>query len=181
VSEIRLDPASVEAIARRVVELLADPWPLPALLSARDVAARLGVTEAWVRERADDFGGVRLADGQRPRLRFDPERVAESLSLRSSSKASPSPQHGDRPGKTPTRRTRGRAAKNQKVPLLVRKPPPGTLETPPSPKSKAGRRRDNGPPPTPRSHPSTRQQSSRPDRGVAERPEPSSRKEEQDA
>lgn len=59
-----------------------------ALLSAREVAARFGVSADWVREHQTELGVVRLGDGPRPRLRFDPVRVAEAMTARAESEGS---------------------------------------------------------------------------------------------
>lgn len=79
----RLHPADVEAIARRVVDLLEHRPPAePTWLTAADVAHRFGVARSWVYEHAGELGAVRLGDagaGRRPRLRFDPDRVAAGL------------------------------------------------------------------------------------------------------
>jgi hypothetical protein len=63
----------VEGIALRVVELLRGNAPL---LDAAAVAARLGRSRAFVYRHADELGAVRLGDGERPRLGFDPAQVA---------------------------------------------------------------------------------------------------------
>jgi hypothetical protein len=69
-----------ECIARRVVELLTEqPGPPEAWLDAAAVAARYGVSRAWVYDHAEDLGAARLGeagDGRKPRLRFDPAKVA---------------------------------------------------------------------------------------------------------
>jgi hypothetical protein len=70
-----LSPASVEAVARRVVELIeADA---PKLVEAAMVASRLGRSRDWVYLHATELGAVRLGDGDRPRHGFDPEKMAE--------------------------------------------------------------------------------------------------------
>ncbi|MGH2984851.1 MAG: hypothetical protein ACRDK5_11470 [Solirubrobacterales bacterium] len=66
----------VEQIARRVVELLREDAPL---LDAADVARRLGRSREWVYRHADELGAVRLGDGERPRLGFEPAKVAAFL------------------------------------------------------------------------------------------------------
>lgn len=80
---VGLEAETVEAIAQRVAELLDPPPPAPppsrALLSAAQVAAFYGVDRGWVYEHAEELGACRLGDGQRPRLRFDPDLVAERL------------------------------------------------------------------------------------------------------
>jgi hypothetical protein len=77
----RLHPDDVEAIAARVAELLRGVDASPTqLLTAAQVARRLGVTRATVYARADELGAVRpFGDGPKARLRFDPARVDEAL------------------------------------------------------------------------------------------------------
>lgn len=80
--EVRLDPESIEAIACRLAELLADRKPERSergLISAEAVAERWGVSRRWVYEQAERLGARRIGAGSRPRLRFDPDEVAEQL------------------------------------------------------------------------------------------------------
>jgi hypothetical protein len=49
----------------------------PPLLTAADVARRFSVTRSWVYAHARELGVVRIGDGPRPRLRFDPAVVAQ--------------------------------------------------------------------------------------------------------
>lgn len=82
--ELRLSPESIEALASRVAEILATeeaPPPRRQLISAEDVAEWWGVGRRWVYDHADELGVRRLGAGRRPRLRFDPEEVAEHLGL----------------------------------------------------------------------------------------------------
>jgi hypothetical protein len=81
---VRLDPASIEAIAARVAELLAPRLEPPVrtpprLLSAAEVAKWWGVERSWVYAHATQLGARRLGAGERPRLRFDPDEVAARL------------------------------------------------------------------------------------------------------
>ena len=73
----------VEEIAGRVTELLAERaaqrWQL---LDTRSVARMLGASEEWVREHAAELGAVRLGDGPKGALRFDPARVRGALERR---------------------------------------------------------------------------------------------------
>ncbi len=72
---VTLAPAAVEAVARRVVELLADEHaspPTARLLDAAHLAELLGVSRATVYDHAAELGAIRIGDGDRPRLRFDP-------------------------------------------------------------------------------------------------------------
>lgn len=72
-----LDQEDVEAIARRVAELLG---PTEAgLTDARGIADQLGVTRGWVYTNADRLGAVRLGRGPKARLRFDLQRAQEAV------------------------------------------------------------------------------------------------------
>jgi hypothetical protein len=80
--EFRLDPESIEAIARRFAELVAEAEPRPSrkpLISAEEVSKWWGMSRRWVYENANRLGARRLGTGRRPRLRFDPDEVAEQL------------------------------------------------------------------------------------------------------
>jgi hypothetical protein len=80
----------VDAIARRVVELLegararagaADPGADPegGCLTVSQVAARYRVSRSWVYAHQRELGALRLGQGPRARLRFDPKLVAEAI------------------------------------------------------------------------------------------------------
>lgn len=80
--EVRLDPESIEAIARRLAELLgvaAAQRPRRELISAEEVSRWWGVSRRWVYDHAERLGARRIGTGPRPRLRFDPDEVAEQL------------------------------------------------------------------------------------------------------
>lgn len=81
--EVHLDPESVEAIARRLADLLGGAAeaerPRKQLLSAEEVSRWWGVSRRWVYDHAERLGARRLGTGSRPRLRFDPDDVAEQL------------------------------------------------------------------------------------------------------
>jgi hypothetical protein len=86
VAEIRLAPEAIEALARRLAELLAAASPKPEAVSARkkmlsaaEVAELFGVSRCWVYDHAEVLGAWRLGSGARPRLRFDPDEVAERI------------------------------------------------------------------------------------------------------
>jgi hypothetical protein len=76
-----LDAASVEAVARRVVELMRGEGASSSrgLVDAATLAAEFGVTRSWIYEHRDELGGVRLGTGAKPRLRFDVQRAREAL------------------------------------------------------------------------------------------------------
>lgn len=67
------------APAHRVVALLQDDAEPARLLDPGELAARLSVDRSWVYEHASELGALRLGDGPRARLRFDPVTVAERL------------------------------------------------------------------------------------------------------
>ena len=97
-AESVLDHPSIEAIAREVARLLGrDDQPgAHGLLTARQVAARFNVECSWVYANADELGVVRIGQGPRPRLRFDPAMVAQHLLARPARAAAgpPPPQLG---------------------------------------------------------------------------------------
>lgn len=83
--ELRLAPESIEELACRLAELLrpeeVQPAPPRRLLTAAEVSEWWRVERRWVYEHADQLGARRLGNGSRPRLRFDPDEVAESLGV----------------------------------------------------------------------------------------------------
>jgi hypothetical protein len=98
--ELRIGPEAIEALARRLAELI-EPAPEPAagrerLLSAEEVARWWGVSRRWVYEHASDLGVRRLGAGLRPRLRFDPDEVSARL-------GEPDSGEGDAQGSAPMR------------------------------------------------------------------------------
>jgi hypothetical protein len=78
---VHLDAESVEAIARRLFELLTGTEAM-GMIDATELARRLGVKRDYVYRHKDRLGAVRVGDGKRARLRFDPE-VARSASEQS--------------------------------------------------------------------------------------------------
>src|SRR3954453_9750588 len=86
---VRLDQPTIEAIAHRVAELVGGNQDVGAgLLTARDVAARFGVSRAWVYEHLEELGAIRLGAGKRPRLRFNARVVLERLESQDAEPAS---------------------------------------------------------------------------------------------
>jgi len=71
-----LDAATIRAIAREVARLSV---PGGGLLTASEVALAFNVTRGWVYAHADELGAIRLGDGPRPRLRFEPAVVTRAL------------------------------------------------------------------------------------------------------
>jgi hypothetical protein len=98
----------VDAIARRVVELLkgggsagvnAVDDSSGACLTVSQVAARYRVSRSWVYAHQRELGAMRLGDGPRARLRFDPKAVAQGIAAFARSEAPAGP-----PGKRPPQR-----------------------------------------------------------------------------
>ena len=101
-SEVRLDPESIEALAHRLAELLVPREPAQSraqLITAEEVARWWGISRRWVYDHADELGAHRLGGGRRPRLRFDPDEVAERLG----EPAAPDAGGGDERGSAPMR------------------------------------------------------------------------------
>jgi hypothetical protein len=85
-----LDEAFVEALARRVVELIRSEVSPPLarrMVDAATLARELGVERSWVYAHRHELGGVQLGTGSKPRLRFDVE-TAQELLARSTGKQS---------------------------------------------------------------------------------------------
>lgn len=83
-----LDAASIRAIADEVARLLGRRES-DGLLTARELARLFNVERGWVYAHADELGVVRLGDGPRRRLRFDPAVVALRLRARPAQSAPP--------------------------------------------------------------------------------------------
>lgn len=81
--ELHLAPESIEAVAQRVAELVGAAAESGARrrerITAEEVSRWWGVGRRWVYDHADELGARRLGSGRRPRLRFDPDEVAERL------------------------------------------------------------------------------------------------------
>ena len=84
-AEVRLSAESIEALTASIAEAIgaarsSEPDDLPPrLLTAAEVARWWGVDRSWVYNHATELGARRLGSGRRPRLRFDPDEVAERL------------------------------------------------------------------------------------------------------
>ena len=75
---VHVDERDIDAIAQRVIERLPGRTPGD-LINAKQVAAQLGVRPEWVYAHARELGALRLDDGPRARLRFDPALVRQAL------------------------------------------------------------------------------------------------------
>jgi hypothetical protein len=75
-----LDRAAVLTVAREVAVLLRrSSGAETGMLTAAQVAARFNVDRGWVYAHSAELGVVRLGEGPRARLRFDPAVVAQRL------------------------------------------------------------------------------------------------------
>jgi hypothetical protein len=77
------DPAFVDAVARRVVEMLREEGELPLegprLVTVAQVRDEFGVSADWLHANAEALGAIRLGSGPRARLRFDRTTIAERI------------------------------------------------------------------------------------------------------
>jgi hypothetical protein len=93
-----VDLRLVDAIARRVLQLLSDQSPdgEDQLLTVAQVACRFQVHPNWVYANARRLGAVRLGDGPKAPLRFDPARIGQAIIDATPSKAADAPARADR-------------------------------------------------------------------------------------
>ena len=74
--------AIVEAIARKVVEIV-DARPTTfGLVDARELAEELGVSIDYVYTHASELGAMRLGSGPKARIRFDLDEARQTLEAR---------------------------------------------------------------------------------------------------
>jgi hypothetical protein len=77
------DSSFVDAVARRVVELLREEAVVsregPRLLTVAAVSQEFGVSTDWVYANAGRLGAIRLGSGPRARLRFDRATIADRI------------------------------------------------------------------------------------------------------
>ena len=77
------DLSFVDAVARRVVELLREEGAVsragPRLLTVAAVSQEFGVSTDWVYANAGPLGAIRLGSGPRARLRFDRATIADRI------------------------------------------------------------------------------------------------------
>jgi hypothetical protein len=76
---MELSDADIEAVATRVADLLRTGQASAELVDATEIARRFGVSRDFVYDHADDLGAVRLGNGPKARLRFDPAKVGRAL------------------------------------------------------------------------------------------------------
>jgi hypothetical protein len=78
IGEVRLDLSDdqVESLRRQLAVWRPETT---GLLDAAQVAQQLGVSREWVYSHAEELGGQRIGSGSRPRLRFDPTRIGQTV------------------------------------------------------------------------------------------------------
>lgn len=107
-----------DLIAARVAPLDAEKED-GRLVDAQALGGLLGVDRRFVYQHADELGGLRLGEGSKPRLRFDPERARAAMARWSGSRSvSPNPSVD---GAFEGERARGRRR------LPDRQPKPGSI------------------------------------------------------
>ena len=125
-ARIKLDPHTIDAIARRVVELLEQRGlRRHELVDAAELARRFGIERSWVYTHAIELGAVKLGNGAKPRLRFDPEIAARVLrKVGGKPVADPPARSGKRAGQPP----RHGGSEVQLLPVRA----PGENDSPPA-------------------------------------------------
>lgn len=110
----RLHPDDVEAIARRVAELLQPAATAPgALVDVKALASVLGVSKDFIYEHAVELGGVKLAGSPKAPWRFDVERARGAMAER----AQPAQEARPLPRRPRARRARASAAGVELLPI----------------------------------------------------------------
>lgn len=99
-TRIKFDRQAIEAIARRVVEILErQGMQQHELVDATELARRFGIERSWVYSHAIELGAVKLGSGPKPRLGFDPQIAARVLrKVGDGSAADPPARSGKRAG-----------------------------------------------------------------------------------
>ena len=102
------DPGLVEAVARRVVDLLHEEalmlLEVPRLLSVAQVAREFGVSCDWVYANARHLGAIRMGSGPKARLRFDRDTIGARIARLGSSGSIASIDHKRKRGAGPRKR-----------------------------------------------------------------------------
>jgi hypothetical protein len=117
---VTLSAASVDALASRIVETLKAAelrGPAIEFIDAAEVARRYDVSRAWVYENATRLGATPMSDGPRPRLRFDPDAVAEALSSCGATRGSAEPKVPVPAARSSPRRSSGMGTNARLLPI----------------------------------------------------------------
>jgi hypothetical protein len=81
---VRLHPRTIEQLAARTAMLVAEQLEQgrqrqPELLTAAQVSAWWGLTRRWIYLHSEELGAIPVGGGERPRLRFEAEKVIQRL------------------------------------------------------------------------------------------------------
>jgi hypothetical protein len=69
-------------LADEIAQRLERPATASDLVSAKEIAERIGRSPRWVREHKAELGGMLMSDGPRPRIGFDPAQVDRVMAAR---------------------------------------------------------------------------------------------------
>jgi hypothetical protein len=113
-----LDLASVDALARRIADLLRDTPRGKVdrrLVDAATLAAELGVKRSWVYQHATELQPIRLGRGPKARLRFDTLVVHTTLAAKTLTELRSTQDGEPTTGRMPARLTRRRRSQKRIV------------------------------------------------------------------
>jgi len=129
--EVRLHPDDLQRLAELVAEHVVALHPSSEvqrgaaanrMLTAREVGERYAIDVQWVREHATELGVVRLGQGPKAPLRFDPDAVTAHLASCSTGRRA---KEGGPPAREPIqRKPRHRPLGSGSQLLPVRPPKP---------------------------------------------------------
>ncbi|HEY6636416.1 MAG TPA: hypothetical protein VIZ61_01925 [Solirubrobacterales bacterium] len=71
--------ANVQRKQDEILERLDGAESTNTLLGPQELARRLGRSRTWVYDHASELGAIRVGNGRKPRLLFDPDLVRERL------------------------------------------------------------------------------------------------------
>lgn len=111
--QLALDGADIGVIADRVARSLVDGPYAGRLVDAGELAQQLGVAREWVYANARRLGAIRLGEGPKARLRFDPTRAREALAAGRADEDAPRAEAA-----VPRRRGRPRRSGPSGAPLI---------------------------------------------------------------
>ncbi len=125
IDRIATEPHVADALAGRIAQRLTASPNVAELVTAAELATRFGVTRAYVYDNATELGAIRLGDGPRARLRFDPAIAHARLADLQPAVASAADGHGGDQASRTQRRKRPQASPKPGSVLTVRGTRPG--------------------------------------------------------
>jgi hypothetical protein len=113
---VRLHPDDIEAIARRVAEIIAPAQAAPKThLTAKQVVERYAVSLDWVYEHKRELGAQPMGQGKKPRWRFPIETCDAFFTEQAEERAR---KNAPRPQRRPRRRRAREGFTASGLPLL---------------------------------------------------------------